>query len=366
MSEWGSLRERHDRSGMYERIRDLPEQIGEAASRFRVLSPDPDGGGVRNILLLGMGGSAIGGEIASALLAPESGLPVFVSRGYDAPAWCGGDTFAVATSYSGNTEETLAAAESALSRGARLAAVSSGGSLGALAEARGLPLVLVPGGCPPRAAIGHLTVSALLLLEKAGLSPSWAGALGEAVRLLEDLRAEWNIGAAPGEGAPSRVARALHGSFPVLYHGGGEMAPVAARWCGQLAENSKTLSHRAAFPEANHNEIVGWERAPALPPIAVVALESGGDRPTVRKGMECALRLVEGSARSVLRLEARGDRPVARILGGVYFGDFVSYFLALLNGVDPTPVRSIDQLKRELAHGNTAARYAGEDGREAR
>jgi glucose/mannose-6-phosphate isomerase len=258
MNNWSALRARHDPSGMFERIRDLPEQIEDAAARFRSPGRALSATDASAVLLLGMGGSAIGGEVVSALLRGTSRLPVLISRGYTIPAWCGRSTLVVATSYSGNTEETLAAWEEARASGAILAAVTSGGELADRAAAESAPLVLVPGGFPPRAAIGYLTVSLLLLLEEAGVAPASGGAIGETARFLAARREAWGFAAGAGEGEPARLAALLEGSLPFLYHGGGESEPVAARWSGQLAENAKMLSHRAAFPEANHNEIVGW------------------------------------------------------------------------------------------------------------
>ncbi|MBM3319322.1 MAG: SIS domain-containing protein [Candidatus Eisenbacteria bacterium] len=364
MKDWRALRERHDRADMFDRIRGLPEQIEDAVARFRVEGAEPEGSDLRNVLLLGMGGSAIGGEIAAALLRPTAGIPVCVVRGPEVPAWCGPDTLALAASYSGETEETAAAAARALERGARLAVVASGGELLARAEARGLPRVSIPSGFPPRAAIGYLAASVLLLLERAGVGSEDGRALRDAARLLGAQRDEWKLGGAPCESAPAEAARSLFGLVPYVYYAEGEMAPVAARWCGQLAENAKTLAHRAAFPEANHNEIVGWERADGIPPIGLVLLTSEADPPSVRRGMEGALRMMKESARIVLCHVPRGDRPLARILSGIYFGDFVSYFLALLHGVDPTPVLSIDRLKLELAAERGGKRADGRDGRE--
>jgi glucose/mannose-6-phosphate isomerase len=296
-----------------------------------------------------MGGSAIDAEIAAAALRGIGPVPVIVSRGYDVPAWCGPSTVAIATSYSGNTEETLAAAEDARSRGARLACVASGGRLAALADAWRAPLALVPAGYPPRAAIGHLAISTLLLLERACLSPVWGPAIEEARAVLRARRSAWRLEEGPVDGEPASVASALDGTMTFVYHGGGETGPVALRWRGQLAENAKTLAHAASFPEANHNEIVGGEGMEEGARVSIVALETPADGERVRRGMEAALRLVAPRSSRVIRAACTGSCPLARIFSGVYFADWVSYFLALRRGVDPTPVRSIEALKRELA-----------------
>ncbi|MFH1278671.1 MAG: bifunctional phosphoglucose/phosphomannose isomerase [Candidatus Eisenbacteria bacterium] len=355
MSDWEALKRAHDGGEMFERIRDLPDQIGEAEERMRGGFDRPlPAGPFRNVLLLGMGGSAIGGEIVAARLADEASIPLLVHRGYGVPAWCGPGTLVVATSYSGTTEETLSASRAARRRGATLVAVTSGGRLAVDARENGEPVIEVPPGFPPRTAVGHLTLSSFAALRGAGvLGCSWDDlGIGEARRRLEALRREWDLETVPRESEPARIAAALEGALPVIYHGGGESSPVATRWCGQLAENGKTFSHRAEFPELNHNEIVGWVHPEeTIDRIALLVLENETDAPETRRGMEEALKLISGKARRVLRISMTGEGPLARIFAAVYLADFVSWFLAVRRGVDPTPVRAIDELKAGLAKG---------------
>lgn len=355
MRDWKTLRERYDPHGMYEKILGLPEQIGEAARLFQAPRIQTDG--PRNVLLLGMGGSAIGGEIVRAATAGLSPVPVQLVRGYSVPEWCGRSTLVIATSYSGNTEETLSAVEEAYDRGATIAAVTSGGKLEEMVESRGGSLLKVPGGFPPRSAIGHLTVPVLLAMSEAGFSPDWRGPIDAARRRMEKMRDEW---AGAGENEPVAIAESIQGSFPLIYHAEGEMTPVAIRWCGQLAENAKALSHRAAFPELNHNEVVGWEEPEwFLPRASLLSLRSDGDDPRVRRGMDAAIRLLKEKAGLVVSLDIKGVNVLERIFPAIYTGDFVSFYLALATGVDPTPVKRIDTLKSMLANHYSSSRSDG-------
>ena len=360
MIDWAGRRERYDGSGMFEKIRDLPEQMSDAVRRFPEEVP-PVRREMRNVIFLGMGGSAIGGDIAAAIAAPFSSVPVSVVRGYEVPAWCGSSTLAIATSYSGNTEETLAASEEAVRRGADVRVITSGGAMGEWADRLGLPRVIVPNGRPPRTAVGYLTVSALLLIGRAGILPTREDAIEDARREVERLRREWGLeGEEPGECPPSMVAGRIGDRLPVIYHGGGVMTPVATRWRCQIEENGKRLAHTAAFPELNHNEIMGWEKQPrASERFTVVVLDDPAVPGNVRKGMDAALHLIEERQIPVVPVGVTGADPMARLYSALYFGDFVSYYIALLGEVDPTPIRSIDRLKKSLA---SDTRPSGEGG----
>ena len=349
MREWEELRRTFDGAGMFEKIRDLPEQMGEAADRFRRQAPHLPAGDWRSILFLGMGGSAIGGEIAATLLEPLSPIPARVMRSYSVPRWCGASTLVIATSYSGDTEETIRAVDEAAGRGATVLAVTSGGALAWWADQNGSPVALLPAGLPPRAAIGHLTVPILLFLHGLSLAPPWDESLGEARKKMEEMRERWSAARGPSDGQPARIASGLVGALPAVYHGSGEMTPVATRWCGQLAENGKMLAHRAAFPEACHNEIVGWAGPKELlSTVSLVLLRSAADHERTRRALEIASDQIRALPRTVLSVDAEGESPLARIFSTIYLGDMVSYFVALENGVDPTPVEPIDLLKDRM------------------
>lgn len=347
---WESLKAEHDPQGMFEKIDGMPEHFLAAGELYRANEPSLPKRDYSQILLIGMGGSAIGGDIVAAALNGHAGIPILVSRGYTIPSWCGRDTLVVATSYSGGTEETLSAATEAIKRGAGLAAITTGGRLGTMAEEGGFPVLDVPEGYPPRTAIAYLTIPALLLMETLGIAPSCEGVPQTLQKRLAADRVAWNL-ADDGERAePVRIAEALLGTFPVIYGGGGEMTPVIRRWSGQFAENGKTLAHRNSFPELNHNEIVGWEHpADTLRNTSLIFLDNEADHPRVKKGMNAAAGLLSPLAANFFRIAVRGESPLERIFSSIYLGDMISYYISLGNGVNPTPVQRIDKLKSELA-----------------
>ncbi len=350
MLDWEGLRATYDRSDMYGRIASLPDELDQAAAAFPDSIAGWSGDGVSNVLLLGMGGSAIGGDIVAAAVRDRASVPVTVVRGYSIPAYCGKSTIAIATSYSGNTEETLSATKMALAIGARLAAITSGGALGRIAESAGAPVISVPGGFPPRTALGLLTVPALLLLSRAGLVSSPEREIAAAAKQMKEMLRQWGSRNPALETDPAALAERLHGTLPVIYYGGGEMDPVATRWCGQFAENAKALSHRNSFPELNHNEIVGWENPVVLlGRTSIIVLDNENDDPRLARGKDVAISLLKAYPARVLRVAVKGESVLERILSTIYIGDWISYYLGLANGVDPTPVHRIDQLKAELA-----------------
>ncbi len=347
--DWKTLMGEFDPAGMFDRIFKLPEQLLEAEGLFERNNLLLDSREFRQVLMLGMGGSAIGGNIVAEAIRKDAEIPVFVSRGYDVPEWCGPGTLVIATSYSGGTEETLSSVSEAIDRGAVLVAITTGGRLGELAAAQGCTLLDVPSGYPPRSALAFLTLPALLILEQYQICPPWRNTLPELRTRLSSMREEWNLEEDPAGAGPVRLAESLHGTLPVIYHGGGEMEPVAIRWCGQFAENGKTLSHRHSFPELNHNEIVGWENPQKLlRETSLIILRNESDHARVKEGMEITEKLLAPCTSKVVRVAVTGDNPLERIFSAVYLGDMISYHMALGNGVDPTPVHRIDTLKSEL------------------
>lgn len=336
---------RVDSQGILGTVLDLPDHLEAAGREENGIDLDlPET--LRGVVVGGMGGSALAGEYAAVWAETEGDTPVTVLRGYDVPPWVDEDTLVLAVSYSGNTEETLAMFESARSRGARLAAVTSGGKLKDLAEDAGAAVVPVPSGFQPRAALGHLVVSAARVLEHAGLVDV-DPALRESVKVLRDVRA----GIEPEvseENEAKRLAQALEGSHPVVY-GSGILAPGARRFATQLNEMAKVLAFHGALPEMNHNEIVGWSGTEAARYFAGVLLRHDGEHPQESVRFEFTRRLLQAHEVPVVQVQARGDHPMARLLSTTFVGDAASVYLAVLREVDPTPVEVIEDLKGELA-----------------
>lgn len=314
---------------------------GEAAEAFGLDVRALDG-----IVVCGMGGSAIGGDLMRTLAEASAPVPVHVVRGYALPGWVGEKTLVVASSYSGGTEETLSAFAEARARGAVRVVIASGGDLMAQAEREGLPRVTIPGGLQPRAALGY-SFGVLLRLGRA---------LGLFALLDADFEAAaWEAAERArryAEGGAARdLADQLHGRLPVVYSGTALLEAVNLRWRTQLHENAKLLAYGNLFPELNHNEIVGFEATPeaVLARLAVVALRDREEHPQVQRRFEITRGIVAPRVALWHEAETEGETRLGRLLSLVQLGDWVSYWLAMAQGVDPTPVESIQQLKATLA-----------------
>lgn len=334
---------RVDRSNMGELLKGFPLQckeaieIGERAD-FR------DGTGKRNLVVSGMGGSAMGGQVVKACLSGEAGLPIYVNRDYNLPGWVGENTLLLISSYSGNTEETLSAYEEGKIRGAAMVCMTSGGRLEELAKEDGFHLVKIPSGLPPRCALGYLSVPIFVLLARRGMVENKGKELSELVGILKQMGDELSR---PGNPA-LELAQRLKGSLPIVYSS--ERFGVAAtRWRTQLNENSKTFVHTNLLPELNHNEIVGWDNpAGLLKEAQVVFLRDREEHSQVRRRFEITGEILRPLASGISQVWSRGEGLLSRLYSLIYLGDYLSYYLALLRGVDPTPIERIDYLKEKL------------------
>jgi len=304
----------------------------------------------RRIYVVGMGGSAIGGDFLRAFVAAEGSVPVEVVRGYGLPRPADRDSFAFFVSYSGNTEETLSTWDDASARGIPRAVVTSGGELLRRAEAAGVPRLVIPSGSPPRAALGWTSVPLFRALGNAGVIPVTGEDLEEAARACEAVVADAGPDAAPGP--VRRWAEGLPGRLPIVIAPDAPYAVVATRWSCQLNENAKVLAHAALFPEHNHNEIVGWESESAVRDLVDLAVLSDEHvHPRIARRLDLFEAMARDAGRPVTRFAPRGRGLLARLYSLALAGDFASLWLAAALDVDPTPVASIDRLKRELAEG---------------
>jgi glucose/mannose-6-phosphate isomerase len=295
------------------------------------------------LAVCGMGGSAIGAELAAAAVGSRAVHPIRTIRGYRIEPWIDGDTAVLCASYSGNTEETLACWEAAGTAGAQRIALTTGGKLAAAARDAGTPVIGVPSGMQPRAAVAYMTVCALETAALVGAAPSLRGEIESAAALLRSLADEWGPDA-PGESSAKSLARALHGSIPVVY-GAEATSPVARRWKTQVNENAKLPAFYAELPEADHNEICGW---PAAGPLSAVFLDDPQGNERLRRRIELTAEIARSGARAVERVVARGQTALERVMSLVFLGDLVSVYLAALNGTDPTPVDPIERFKEAL------------------
>jgi glucose/mannose-6-phosphate isomerase len=324
----------------------LPEHLRDALWRVEsaIMNEWDTPGG---LVVAGMGGSAIGGALARAALGDHASRPIFVTRAYGLPPWTTPETTVLCASYSGNTEETLACYESAAALGAQRVVVTSGGRLAELARADRVPVIPLPGGFQPRAAVAYMTVAALEVAALCGAGPRLTSEIDVAASHAEQLVSEWGPDAAEGSLA-KEIAASLLGSTPVIA-GAGLTAPIAYRWKTQINENAKLPAFAHELPELDHNEIIGWEGAESVGRFAAVFLDDSDAHPRVKARMELTEKLIADHATASLHLETRGQTTIERVFSLVLLGDLVSLYLAVLRGVDPGPVDMIERLKSELA-----------------
>ena len=335
-----------DTTGQVADILDLAAHMRDALWRVEAaaLRPlDAPGG----LVVAGMGGSGIGAALARAALWPGLRRPFAIANDAELPAWTGPQHAVLCASYSGDTEETLAAYAAAGERGAPRVVATSGGRLAAAARRDGVPVIPLPGGFQPRAAVGYGLVVALEVAVSAGLADPVRAEVEAAAALAEQLAAEWGPDG-PEDGEAKQLARRLHGTIPVVA-GPGAAAAVAYRWKCQFNENAKMPAFSASIPEAGHNEIVGWADARRFGPFAAVFLDdpAAGARAALWIGLTA--EIVEGEAAAVARVAPRGATRLEQLVSHVLLGDLVSLYVAVLAGVDPVDVAPIDRLKSALA-----------------
>jgi glucose/mannose-6-phosphate isomerase len=334
-----------DPQGMLDDVLAQPGQLGDALWRFdsaRLEERDMPGG----LVVCGMGGSAIGGDLAAAVLGDRATRPVRTVRSYELPPWAGPGSLVLCASYSGDTEETLACFEAAGAAGDARVVLTTGGKLAEAARAEGVPVIGVPSGMQPRAAVVYMTVGALACAVACGAAMPLRTEIEAAAKPLAQRAAEWGPDA-PDDSAAKALAATLAGTLPVV-HGSGPTAAVARRWKTQLNENAKLPAFASELPEANHNEICGWPRGRELAPLAGVFLEDPDQHPRIGRRIELTADSVAAAGAPAERVRARGGSRLERVLSLVLLGDLVSVYLAALRGVDPTPVEAIEQFKAKL------------------
>ncbi len=335
-----------DPTGQLDDILDLPEHLRDALWRVesaQVAPRDSPGG----LVVAGMGGSAIGGALAVAVLGDRASRPIFTSRDYALPPWTTPDTTVLCASYSGDTEETLAAYDAAAALGARRVVATTGGRLATLARDDGLPVIPLPGGYQPRAAVGYALIVALEVAALAGVAEQIHTEIDVAAAHAEQLVADWGPDG-PADSLAKRLARSLHGTIPSIA-GSGLTAPIAYRWKTQVNENAKLPCFAAELPELDHNDIVGWEGASELGRFSAVFLDDCDLHPRVRTRIELTRQLIEPASAGAHRVETVGETRMERLVSLVLLGDLVSLYLAILRGVDPATIAVLDQLKTTLA-----------------
>jgi len=327
----------------------FPEQVEEAISIGESSSVRLDPSRVSSIVVTGLGGSAIGGDLLRSYLAEEVRIPIVINRHYSLPKFVSKDSLVVVSSYSGNTEETIAAHKKAFSIGAQILCITSNGVTEKLAEKYRHSIIKIPKGFPPRAALGYSFFPVLVYLIRLGLVKRKENDFRETLSVLRRRSLLYqDLDSLSNEALETAIL--LKGRLPIIYSATENLDSVNLRWRTQLAENAKVLAFGNVLPEMNHNELVGWRVLRQLmKQMAVVFLRDLGEHSRVRVRLNLTKQIVSRYTPHVTEVKSAGRSRLARMFSLVYLGDWVSYYLALLNGEDPTPVKVIDFLKRELA-----------------
>ncbi len=338
-----------DPQGMFRYLSEMPTQCRRAWDLAGSFSLPPDYKEINKVVILGMGGSAIGADLVASLATAEARAPVIVVRDYALPAYVDAQTLVIANSYSGNTEETLSAFGQALKSDCKKLAITTGGKLAKAAGLTGIPLFTFEYAAQPRAAICYSLLPLLRFLQNLGIINEKTADVAEAAAVLGKVTEELKPDVPASRNAAKQLAQRLYGKLPVIY-GAQVLAEVARRWKTQLNENSKAWAFHEVFPELNHNAVVGYQFPPELAArLHVIMLRSASLNPRLGLRQDITGELLQRAGVPFDIIDARGKRALAQMLSLVLFGDYVSGYLAMLYGVDPTPVAVIDYLKKRLA-----------------
>jgi glucose/mannose-6-phosphate isomerase len=339
-----------DSLGIFDVTAALPEQVETAMTAGRNLDGLPDRENVEQVVVLGMGGSGISGDVLVAVAGPFLPVPVTVVKSYELPDFVGHESLVFAISFSGDTEETVEAAGEAFEAGASLVAVTSGGELKRLAEEWGAPVVDVPKNIPqPRCAIGAMAIPPLTVLEEIGLFPGATGWVELAVDQLKRRRDKLVLDGNEAE----EIARRIGRTIPLVYGGQAVGATAAGRWKTQVNENAKSPAFSSVLPELGHNELAGWGQHGDITRqvITLVNLRHDAEHPQVARRFAIVSDILQEVVSDIVEVRAQGEGDLAQLLDLILIGDFVSLHLAAAEGVDPGPIPALDELKRRLKVG---------------
>lgn len=324
------------------------EQFAQMSFDAVVSSGENDGRDINSIVVTGMGGSALAALLAKTWLKNDIQVPFEVIRGYDMPAHIDEHTLVIASSYSGNTEETLSALDQAKAKGAQLGIIASGGKLIEIADATNIAHVTLPNGLQPRMAVIYNLRALLALFENFDIVHGRLQAIEALTQWLGQESSAWGPTVPTNRNYAKQLAKIAVGKTPVFY-GGALTAPVAYKWKISFNENAKNVAFWNEYPEFNHNEFIGWTSHPVEKPFAVFDVVSSFEHPRILKRFELSDRLLSGLRPKATVIHLVGETLIAQLLWGSVLADYVSIYVAILNGVDPTPVDLIEKLKNELA-----------------
>jgi glucose/mannose-6-phosphate isomerase len=341
---------RLDGAGLYGRIAGLADQVEQAVHAASAIQLPAGYAGVSRVAVLGMGGSGIGGSLLRDLaIALESPASVEVVRGYTLPAHVGADTLAIASSNSGNTEEVLSLVEQAHKRGTRCLALTTGGRLGQFATENAIPMLEYTWDGEPRAALGWSFATLVEITRSLGLLPKLGSDARKALAPMRQLCTTIDREVPLAENPAKQLATRLVGKAPVIV-GAEAMTPVAYRWRTQMNENAKTWAFAEELPEMNHNAPVGFGGPAALlPQLRVMLLRHATVHARIDRRINLTLEQLSQAGIAAEVIDVAGAQPLEQMLWAIQLGDFVSYYLGLLNGADPSEVRALDWLKSRMA-----------------
>ena len=337
-----------DTMGMWDVTLAFPEQVEQAAKDSSSLIGLPTHDDIENVVVLGMGGSGIAGDIMTSVAGPFMPVPIVVTKGYEPPSFVGPSTLCFALSFSGNTEETVDAAQTAALAGARMVVVAKGGELARLARSWDAVLIGVPEGIPyPRAGLGAMAIPTLSVLEQTGLFPGAGGWITLAVEQLRRRRDELTK---ESNGARD-LARKLGRTIPLIYGGQGLGHAAATRWKNEINENAKAPAFMHTVPELTHNEIQGWGQNGDVTRqvFSLVLLRHDQEHPQVMRRFELVKQWTDEVVASIQEVKAEGDGPLAQLLDLMFYGSMTSLYLAAQEGIDPGPITILEEIKAALA-----------------
>lgn len=301
-------------------------------------------GPISQLIICGMGGSAVSGDYLSVYLKNKLRLPVIIQRNYDIPAFVSKDTLIILISYSGNTEETISCLVAALEKSAKIIGIGSGGTLEDFCLKHKFPFFPIPSGFQPRASFPLLFFPLLKILSEMDLIPLDQSAIKETVSLFRQMRNEFQPEKPTDVNQAKKIASKIHGRVPVIWS---PFGCVANRMKCQFNENSKILALAEELPELNHNHIVGWESWTEDNPFVIIAYRFQAEHPNVKLRYEISKEILREKV-EIIEIPARGTSLLAQLFSATYFGDYISMYLAILNNQDPNTVNNIDYLKKEL------------------
>ncbi|MDB5180374.1 MAG: pgi, glucose-6-phosphate isomerase [Candidatus Saccharibacteria bacterium] len=327
----------------------VASQYQQAAFETEVLNAEHDTREITSLIVTGMGGSALAALVIKVLLQSKLKIPFDIIRGYDLPGYVNENTLVIASSYSGNTEETLSALEQAQVNQAQLAIIASGGKLIDIAKEKDVAYVQLPSGVQPRMAMLYNLRGVLSLLETFGIINDELNNEVKALSSwLETETAKWTPDVALEQNYAKQLAHTAIGKTPIFY-GGAVTAPLAYKWKISWNETAKNTAWWNEYSEFNHNEFMGWASHPVEKPFVVFDILSSFERPRILQRFELTDKLLSGKRPAANTIQLQGDTLLAQLLWGAILADFASTYAAVLNGVDPTPVVLIEKLKQELA-----------------